>query len=145
MNFFFKEVAFTFLLQHCCIRDDQSDNNSHFLFCIGNGLGKNHRKTRRIQKMWEYIQAFGESSAKLFPYSHVGSCDSNWIQIKYIYVPIHSCKIWPKVIIIIFFLSTMSVLLGQNWLKLQTQTQVYIPICMPDFNVSIFYHCLISM
>ena len=29
--------------------------NRHFLFCIGNGLGKNHRKTRRIQKMWEYI------------------------------------------------------------------------------------------
>ena len=36
----------------------------------------------------------------------------------------------------------MSVLLGQNWLKLQTQTQVYIPICMPDFNVSIFLSLL---
>ena len=53
----------------------------------------------------------------------------------YLYIVVKSDQ---KLLLLLFFLSTMSVLLGQNWLKLQTQTQVYIPICMPDFNVSIF-------
>ena len=52
----------------------------------------------------------------------------------YLYIVVKS----DQKLLLLFFLSTMSVLLGQNWLKLQTQTQVYIPICMPDFNVSIF-------
>ena len=52
----------------------------------------------------------------------------------YLYIVVKS----DQKLLLLFFLSTMSVLLGQNWLKLQTQTQVYKPICMPDFNVSIF-------
>ena len=52
----------------------------------------------------------------------------------YLYIVVKS----DQKLLLLFFLSTMSVLLGQNWLKLQTQTQVHIPICMPDFNVSIF-------